>query len=446
MSYITFDYSRAIPLFNKYEFDALKKSIHYYHNKIQEKEDPGHNSLGWLDYPVNYNQREVDLIKKLSVKVQNDSEILLVIGIGGSYTGARAGIEMLTHSFHNQLSTAQCSSPKVFFVGNHLSSIYMNDLMEFLEGKDFSINVISKSGTTLEPAIAFRIFRKLLVDKYGEKEARSRIYVTTDNNKGRLKAHATIEGYETFVIPKDIGGRFSVLTSVGLFPMAVSGICIDNILKGAARARVELNQPGISDNIAYQYAAVRNLLYKQGKTIELLISYEPSLHYFSEWWKQLFAESEGKEQLGIFPASATFSTDLHSLGQYIQEGRKGLFETVIKVEKSGKELEIVKEAIDFDDLNYLNGQKVSFINEKVFQGTLLAHTNEGIPNIIIEIPEINGFTFGYLTYFFQLACTMSGYLLGVNPFNQPGVEVYKNNMYFLLGRSEYKEESVKLTQ
>lgn len=445
MNYIKFDYSRTISLFNSYELDSLKQSVQFYHTKLKKKERPGHYSLGWLDNPINYNQIELQRIKKLAIKVQNDSEILLVIGIGGSYAGVRAGIEMLTHSFHNHLSKDKRTSPKIFFVGNNLSSIYMTDLMEYLEGKKFSINIISKSGTTLEPAIAFRIFRKLLVEKFGEQEARSRIFVTTDKKKGLLKAHAGNEGYETFVIPEDIGGRYSILTAVGLFPMAVGGISIDDIIKGSAKAKIELNQPDISENIAYQYAAIRNLLYKQGKTIELLVSYEPSLNSFSEWWKQLFAESEGKEQKGIFPATATFSTDLHSLGQFIQEGSKNLFETIIKVEDCEKDLIIERETVDFDELNYLNGQKVSYINEQAFEGTLLAHTNEDIPNLIIQIPKINAFTFGYITYFFQLACAMSGYLLGVNPFNQPGVEAYKNNMFLLLGRPEHEKEPVKLT-
>lgn len=377
-------------------------------------------------------------------KIQQDSDVLLVIGIGGSYLGARAAIEMLQHSFYNVLPTEKRKTPQIIFVGNNISSTYMRDVMDLLEGKDFSINVISKSGTTTEPAIAFRIFRKLLEEKYGKEEARKRIYATTDRARGALKTLATEEGYETFVIPDDVGGRYSVLTAVGLLPIAVSGADIEAMMKGAAQAREDFSKSELEENIAYQYAAVRNVLYNKGKTIEMLINYEPALQYFAEWWKQLFGESEGKDQKGIFPASANFSTDLHSLGQYVQEGRRDLFETVLKVETPRHELTIEAEDNDLDGLNYLAGKTVDFVNTKAFEGTLLAHTDGGVPNLVVTLPRLDEYTFGYLVYFFEKACAMSGYLLGVNPFDQPGVEAYKVNMFALLGKPGYEEKKAEL--
>jgi glucose-6-phosphate isomerase len=395
---------------------------------------------------VNYDKEEFARILKAAEKIKNDSDVLVVIGIGGSYLGARAAIEMLNHSFYNALPSEKRQTPQVLFVGNNISSTYMRDVMDLLEGKDWSINVISKSGTTTEPAIAFRIFRKLLEEKYGKEEARQRIYATTDRQKGALKTLANEEGYESFIIPDDVGGRYSVLTAVGLLPIAVSGIDIEAMMKGAQKAREDFSHSELEDNLAYQYAAVRNILYNKGKTIEMLINYEPGLQYFAEWWKQLFGESEGKDQKGIFPASANFSTDLHSLGQYIQEGRRDLFETIIKVNNPRHELVIEEEESNLDGLNYLAGKTVDFVNNKAFEGTLLAHTDGGVPNLVVEIPAMDAYTFGYLVYFFEKACAMSGYLLGVNPFDQPGVEAYKVNMFALLGKPGYEEKKAELEE
>lgn len=400
--------------------------------------------MGWIDLPVNYDQEEFSRIERAAEKIRNDSDVLLVIGIGGSYLGARAAIEMLQHSFYNVLPKEKRRSPQIIFAGNNISSTYMMDIIDLLEGKDFSINVISKSGTTTEPAIAFRIFRKILEEKYGAEEARKRIYATTDKAKGALKTLANEEGYETFVIPDDIGGRYSVLTAVGLLPIAVSGADIRAMMKGAADAREDFSKSELDENPAYQYAAVRNILYNKGKTIEMLVNYEPALQYFAEWWKQLYGESEGKDQKGIFPASANFSTDLHSLGQYIQEGRRDLFETVIKVEKPRRGLTIEAEDKDLDGLNYLAGKTVDFVNDKAFEGTLLAHTDGGVPNLIVSVPALDEYHFGYMVYFFEKACAMSGYLLGVNPFDQPGVEAYKVNMFALLGKPGFEEKKAEL--
>lgn len=351
---------------------------------------------------------------------------------------------MLQHSFYNTLSKEQRKTPQVIFAGNNISSTYMKDLMDVLQDKDFSINVISKSGTTTEPAIAFRIFRKLLEEKYGKEEARGRIYATTDKARGALKTLADEEGYETFVIPDDVGGRYSVLTAVGLLPIAAAGLKIEDMMKGAAAAQNDFAASELEQNPAYQYAVARNVLYNKGKTIEMLINYEPALQYFAEWWKQLFGESEGKDQKGIYPSSANFSTDLHSLGQYVQEGRRDLFETIVQVEKSRHELTIESDAADLDGLNYLAGETVDFVNKKAFQGTMLAHTDGGVPNLVVSIPALDEYTFGYLVYFFEKACAMSGYLLGVNPFDQPGVEAYKVNMFALLGKPGFEEKKAEL--
>ncbi|MEW4290417.1 glucose-6-phosphate isomerase [Rossellomorea marisflavi] len=444
MTHIRFDYSNALSFFGEHEITYLSDAIKAAHHALHEKTGAGSDFLGWIDLPVDYDKEEFARIQKASEKINKDSDILLVIGIGGSYLGARAAIEMLNHSFFNTVSKEKRSAPQVLFLGQNISSTYMKDLMDLLEDKDFSINVISKSGTTTEPAIAFRIFRKMLEEKYGVEEARKRIYATTDKSKGALKTLANDEGYETFVVPDDVGGRYSVLTAVGLLPIAVSGVDIEAMMDGAAKAREDFGQSELSENPAYQYAAVRNVLYNKGKTIEMLINYEPGLQYFAEWWKQLFGESEGKDQKGIYPSSANFSTDLHSLGQYVQEGRRDIFETVVKVQEARHELVIEEADSDLDGLNYLAGQTIDFVNNKAFEGTLLAHTDGGVPNLIVEIPAMDAYTFGYLVYFFEKACAVSGYLLGVNPFDQPGVEAYKVNMFALLGKPGFEEKKAEL--
>jgi len=446
MAHIRFDYSKALPFFGEHEITYLQDAVKVAHHSLHEQTGAGNEYLGWLDLPANYDKEEFSRIKKAAAKIKEDSEVLLVIGIGGSYLGARAAVEMLQHSFYNILPSDKRKAPQILFVGNNISSTYMQDVMDLLENRDFSINVISKSGTTTEPALAFRIFRKLLEQKYGVEEAKSRIYATTDKEKGALKTVATEEGFQTFVIPDDVGGRYSVLTAVGLLPIAVSGADIDQIMEGAEQARGDFSSSELGENQAYQYAAVRNILYNKGKTIEMLINYEPGLQYFSEWWKQLFGESEGKDQKGIFPSSANFSTDLHSLGQYVQEGRRDLFETVIKVDKARHEIVIEEAANDLDGLNYLAGETVQFVNNKAFEGTLLAHTDGGVPNLIVTVPQLDAYTFGYLVYFFEKACAMSGYLLGVNPFDQPGVEAYKVNMFALLGKPGYEKKKAELEQ
>lgn len=444
MTHIRFDYKKALSFFGEHEITYLRDAVKVAHHSLHEKTGAGNDYLGWIDLPTDYDKEEFARIVKSAEKIKNDSDILLVVGIGGSYLGARAALEMLNHSFYNALSKEQRKTPQVVFVGNNISSTYMRDLMDLLEGKDFSINVISKSGTTTEPALAFRIFRKILEEKYGKEEARKRIYATTDKARGALKTLATEEGYESFIIPDDVGGRYSVLTAVGLLPIAVSGADIEAMMKGAADASRDFSKSELEENPAYQYAAVRNVLYNKGKTIEMLINYEPGLQYFSEWWKQLFGESEGKDQKGIFPASANFSTDLHSMGQYVQEGRRDLFETIIKVDTPRHELTVEGEASDLDGLNYLAGETVDFVNTKAYEGTLLAHTDGGVPNLVVNIPAMDAYTFGYLVYFFEKACAMSGYLLGVNPFDQPGVEAYKVNMFALLGKPGFEEVKAEL--
>ncbi|MDQ0229807.1 glucose-6-phosphate isomerase [Metabacillus malikii] len=444
MTHVRFDYSNALTFFNEHEITYLRDFVKVAHHTIHEQTGAGSDFLGWVDLPKNYDKEEFARIQKSAEKIKSDSDVLLVIGIGGSYLGARAAIEMLNHSFYNSLSKEQRKTPQVIFVGNNISSTYMKDLHDLLEGKDFSINVISKSGTTTEPALAFRIFRKLLEEKYGKAEAKQRIYATTDKARGALKTLATEEGYESFIIPDDVGGRYSVLTAVGLLPIAVTGVDIEAMMKGAAAASEDFGKSELEENAAYQYAVVRNVLYNKGKTIEMLINYEPGLQYFAEWWKQLFGESEGKDQKGIYPSSANFSTDLHSLGQYVQEGRRDIFETVINVEKPRHELIVEKEDSDLDGLNYLAGKSVDFVNKKAFQGTMLAHTDGGVPNLVVSIPEMDEYTFGYLVYFFEKACAMSGYLLGVNPFDQPGVEAYKVNMFALLGKPGFEEKKAEL--
>jgi glucose-6-phosphate isomerase len=444
MTHIRFDYSKALSFFGEHEVTYLRDFVKVAHHSLHEKTGAGSDYLGWIDLPTDYDKEEFSRIQKAAAKIKSDSEVLVVIGIGGSYLGARAAIEFLQHSFYNSLPNEKRQTPQILFAGNNISSTYMRDLMDMLEGKDFSINVISKSGTTTEPALAFRIFRKLLIEKYGAEEAKKRIYATTDKARGALKTLADEEGYESFVIPDDVGGRYSVLTAVGLLPIAVSGADIESMMKGAAQAQEDFGKSELEENAAYQYASVRNVLYNKGKTIEMLINYEPSLQYFSEWWKQLFGESEGKDQKGVYPSSANFSTDLHSLGQYVQEGRRDLFETIIKVDNPRHELTIEAEDNDLDGLNYLAGESVDFVNNKAFEGTLLAHTDGGVPNLVVTIPQLDEYTFGYLVYFFEKACAMSGYLLGVNPFDQPGVEAYKVNMFALLGKPGFEEKKAEL--
>ncbi|MFJ6412140.1 glucose-6-phosphate isomerase [Terribacillus saccharophilus] len=444
MTHIGFDYKKALPYIGEQELDYLAPLVQAAHEQLHNKTGAGNDFLGWLELPMDYDKEEFARIKQAAAKIQSDSDVLLVVGIGGSYLGARAAIEALTHSFFNVLSKEDRKAPQVFFVGNSISAPYLNQLLDAIKGKDVSVNVISKSGTTTEPAIAFRIFKKYLEEKYGVEEARKRIYATTDKARGALKTLASKEGYESFVIPDDVGGRFSVLTAVGLLPIAAAGVDIDSIMSGAQKAQEELSVSDLKENPAYQYAAIRNVLYNKGKNIELLVNYEPSLQYFSEWWKQLFGESEGKDLKGLFPASANFSTDLHSLGQYVQEGRRDLFETVVLVKQPVSDVTIEAEEEDLDGLNYLAGQTVDQVNYKAFQGTLLAHTDGNVPNLVVEVPALDSFSFGYLVYFFEKACAISGYLLGVNPFDQPGVEAYKKNMFALLGKPGYEEEKAKL--
>ena len=444
MTHVSFNYEKALSFFEKQEITNLEPFVHTAHQMIHERIGAGKDFLGWLDLPRNYNREEYTRIKAAADKIKKDSDILLVIGIGGSYLGAKAAIEMLNHSFQNLLSKDQRQVPQIIFVGHHLSSTYMTELFDILKDKDFSINVISKSGTTTEPAIAFRVFKKYLEEKYGQDEAKKRIYATTDRSKGALKTTADSNDYETFVIPDDVGGRYSVLTAVGLLPIAASGINIDDMMEGAKAGMEDLANPVISENPAYQYAAVRNILYQKGKVTELLINYEPNLQYFSEWWKQLFGESEGKNQKGIYPSSANFTTDLHSLGQYIQEGRRNIFETILHVNEPKKDFTLEKEESDLDGLNYLAGKSIHEINDKAFQGTLLAHTDGDVPNLIVEVPRLDAYTFGYLVYFFEKACAISGYILGVNPFDQPGVEAYKKNMFALLGKPGFEDQKEAL--
>lgn len=404
------------------------------HKELIEKSQDDTQFLGWLNLPTNYDKAEFERIKACATKIKEDSDFLIVIGIGGSYLGARAVIEALHSSFHSMKEKLQ-----VIFVGNNLSSEYINDVLDLLEGKDFSINVISKSGTTTEPAIAFRVFREVLEGKYGIEEARKRIYVTTDKRKGALKQLANSEGYEAFVIPDDVGGRFSVLTAVGLLPIAASGINIDKIMEGARFAQDKYSDSSLEYNECYQYAVARNLLYEKDKSIEMLVAYEPKMHYFIEWWKQLFGESEGKDGKGLFPAGAEFTTDLHSLGQYIQDGRRIMFETVIDIQNVKRDITINFDEDNLDNLNYLCGKELSYVNKKAMEGTIKAHVDGDVPNIVLHIDEINEETIGQIIYFFEKACAMSAELLEVNPFNQPGVEKYKTNMFRLLKKPGYEE-------
>ena len=407
------------------------------HEELHSVADNEDDFVGWLHLPTNYNKEEFERIKKCAEKIKKDSEVFLIIGIGGSYLGARAVIESLTNTFYNACSNIK--TPKIFFVGNNMSPNYMNDLLECIGNKDISINVISKSGTTTEPAIAFRIFREFMESKYGVDGARRRIYVTTDKEKGALKTLSNEEEYETFVIPDNIGGRYSVLTAVGLLPIAVAGIDIDKLMYGAKNAEDKYTENSVKYNQCYQYAVARNILYSQEKTTEILVNYEPKMQYFTEWWKQLYAESEGKENKGIFPTGAMFTTDLHSIGQYIQEGRRNLFETVISIEKPETDIKIKKDVDNIDGLNFVADKTMDYVNKKAMQGTIEAHVAGGVPNIIITMERLDAENLGELIYFFELACAISGKILGVNPFNQPGVEAYKKNMFTLLGKPGYEK-------
>ncbi len=444
MNKVTFDYSKAASFVKEHEVESMKKLALDAKELLVSREGAGNDFLGWIDLPVDYDKEEFDRIKKAAEKIKSDSEVLLVIGIGGSYLGARAAIEFLRHSFYNVVSREIRKTPEIYFVGNSISSTYIRHLMDVIGERDFSINMISKSGTTTEPAIAFRVFKAMMEKKYGKEEAAKRIYATTDKAKGSLKNLATEEGYETFVVPDDVGGRFSVLTAVGLLPIAVSGADIDKLMEGAQAGRKAALEASFEDNDAVKYAAVRNILLRKGKAIEILANYEPSVHYVSEWWKQLYGESEGKDQKGIFPASVDLTTDLHSMGQFIQDGSRNMFETVINIEKSREEIILEEEPVDLDGLNYLAGKNVDFVNKSAMNGTILAHTDGQVPNLMVTVPEVNEFYLGELFYFFEFACGVSGYLLGVNPFNQPGVESYKKNMFALLGKPGYEEQREKL--
>lgn len=444
MSKVTFDYSKAASFIKDHEVESMKKLALDAKDLLVSKEGAGNDFLGWIDLPVDYDKEEFDRIKKAASKIQGDSEVLLVIGIGGSYLGARAAIEFLRHSFYNVVSKEVRKTPEIYFVGNSISSTYIRHLMDVIGNRDFSINMISKSGTTTEPAIAFRVFKEMLEKKYGKEEAAKRIYATTDKARGSLKSLATEEGYESFVVPDDVGGRFSVLTAVGLLPIAVSGADIDKLMEGAQTGRKAALEAPFEENDAVKYAAVRNILLRKGKGIEILANYEPSVHYVSEWWKQLYGESEGKDQKGIFPASVDLTTDLHSMGQFIQDGSRNLFETVINIETSREEIILNEEPVDLDGLNYLAGKSVDFVNKSAMNGTILAHTDGQVPNLMVSVPEVNEFYLGELFYFFEFACGVSGYLLGVNPFNQPGVESYKKNMFALLGKPGYEAQREEL--
>lgn len=439
MKNITFDYKKALSFFDQSELSNIEAEVKSAHNMLHNKTGEGNDFLGWVDLPKNYDKEEFARIKKAAEKIRSNSDVLIVIGIGGSYLGAKAAIDFLHGPFYNYESKTQ-----IFFAGNSISPNYINALLRTIEGKDISVNIISKSGTTTEPAITFRILKEYLEKKYGKEEAKNRIFATTDKARGALKNLADAEGYETFVVPDDVGGRFSVLTAVGLLPIAVSGADIDSIMNGAADASDMYKNDNLAENECYQYAAVRNILHRDGKAIEMLVNYDPELQYFIEWWKQLYGESEGKDNKGIFPAGASFSTDLHSMGQYIQDGVRHLFETVLYVENSKEDVTITEDGDNVDGLNFLAGKTVDFVNKKAFEGTLLAHTDGKVPNLVLKLKALDEYTLGQLIYFFEKACGISGYILGVNPFNQPGVESYKKNMFALLGKPGYENEKEAL--
>ena len=444
MTKIKFDYSKAGKFIAESEINALKPYIKVAHDTLHEGTGAGSEFTGWVNLPRDYDKEEYARIKKAAEKIKSNSKALIVIGIGGSYLGARMAIEMVHHNFFNLNDNARKDGVQIFYAGNSISSTYLADLVETVKDIDFSVNIISKSGTTTEPAIAFRVFRKLLIEKYGVEGAKERIYATTDKAKGALKNLADEEGYETFVVPDEVGGRYSVLTAVGLLPIAASGADIDALMQGAYDAMKEYANPNVDENDCYKYVAARNALYRKGKTVEMMVNYEPQVHYFAEWWKQLFGESEGKDNKGIFPASVDFSSDLHSMGQYIQDGLRIMFETVLFFDNARKEVIIEEDSDNVDGLNFLSGKGVSFVNEQAFNGTLLAHTDGSVPNLILRVERMDEYCLGNLIYFFEKACGVSGYLLGVNPFDQPGVEAYKKNMFALLGKPGYEEAQAEL--
>ncbi|MDY2921808.1 MAG: glucose-6-phosphate isomerase [Eubacterium sp.] len=442
--HVSFDYSLAKGVIGQDELTSMKAAVLAARDTLENKKGAGNDFLGWIDLPEDYDKEEFARIQKAAEKIQSDSEVLVVIGIGGSYLGARAAIEFLRHCFYNSVDKKVRKTPEIYYAGNSISGTYLSQLIETIGDRDFSVNVISKSGTTTEPAIAFRIFKEMLENKYGKEEAARRIYATTDRAKGALKGLATEEGYETFVVPDDVGGRFSVLTAVGLLPIAASGADIEKLMEGARSMRKLCLETEVEKNDAIQYAVIRNILHAKGKSVEVLANYEPIFHYVGEWWKQLYGESEGKDQKGIFPAAVDLTTDLHSMGQFIQDGSRIMFETVMELEHPALDITVKKEEKDLDGLNYLAGKTMDFINKSAMRGTQLAHTDGNVPNLVIRVPEQSEFSLGELFYFFEYACGISGYLLGVNPFNQPGVESYKKNMFALLGKPGYEELSKEL--
>ena len=444
MEKLNFNYQFAKNFFNENELKQIKPYVELANEVLTSKTGAGNDFLGWVDLPENYDKDEFDRIKKAAEKIKNDSEVLIVIGIGGSYLGAKAAIEFLSHSFYNNLPKDKRKTPEIYFAGTNMSGVYLQHLIEVVGDRDFSVNVISKSGTTTEPAIAFRVFKKMLEEKYGKEEAAKRIYATTDKEKGALKTLATAEGYETFVVPDNVGGRFSVLTAVGLLPIAAAGINIDELMAGAKDAMNDFANKNMDENQALQYAAVRNILHRKGKDLELMVNYEPRVHYLAEWWKQLFGESEGKDGKGLYPTSADFSADLHSLGQYIQEGQRLFFETVVSIGKPEVEFVIESDKDNLDGLNFIAGKTLDYVNKKATDGVILAHVDGKVPNLGVNIPEVTPYHLGYTFYFFEKACGVSGYLLGVNPFDQPGVEAYKKNMFALLGKPGYEEAGKEL--
>ena len=425
----------------EHEYKGIQGSVTAAHNALAACNGLGSDFLGWVDLPKNYDKEEFARIKAAAQRIQKNSEVLIVIGIGGSYLGARAAIEALRSNLYNSLKK---DTPDIYFIGNTISPTYLNEVISLVDGRDFSVNVISKSGTTTEPALAFRVFRELLEERYGAEGAKERIFATTDKARGTLKELSDEKGYETFVIPDDVGGRFSVLTAVGLLPIAVAGCDIDALMAGAAKASDDFTNPDIMQNECYKYAAIRNILYRKGRSVEMLVSYEPSFAMMAEWFKQLYGESEGKDGKGLFPTSATFSTDLHSLGQFIQDGTKLLFETVVHFSKAQKDFFLKDDPTNGDGLNFLSNQNMSVVNQKAYEGTILAHTEGGTPNLVLEVPELNETELGYMIYFFEKACAISGYMLGVNPFDQPGVESYKKNMFALLGKPGYEAAKAAL--
>ena len=441
---LNFNYQFAKNFFNENELKQIKPYVELANEVLTSKSGAGSDFLGWVDLPENYDKDEFARIKKAAEKIKNDSEVLIVIGIGGSYLGAKAAIEFLSHSFYNNLPKDKRKTPEIYFAGTNMSGVYLQHLIEVVGDRDFSVNVISKSGTTTEPAIAFRVFKKMLEEKYGKEEAAKRIYATTDKEKGALKTLAAAEGYETFVVPDNVGGRFSVLTAVGLLPIAAAGIDIDDLMAGAKDAMNDFANKNMDENQALQYAAVRNILHRKGKDLELMVNYEPRVHYLAEWWKQLFGESEGKDGKGLYPTSADFSADLHSLGQYIQEGQRLFFETVVSIGKPEVEFVIESDKDNLDGLNFIAGKTLDYVNKKATDGVILAHIDGNVPNLGVNIPEATPYHLGYTFYFFEKACGVSGYLLGVNPFDQPGVEAYKKNMFALLGKPGYEEAGKEL--